>query len=121
VAADYTLLAAQHPLAYWPRLLVVVFAEELLFRGCWLQLSSGAAAANGRANVAAFGALPAALSLVSYALVQIGWGSFAVTLAAALCGAVFLLEAHLTRSIIAPLITHAIWSSVVLLFHPVTS
>lgn len=109
VASDYALLAATSPLAYWPRLCVVVFAEELLFRGSWLKLGPGA-----------YGVLPALLSLASYALAQIGWGSYAVVLAAAVLGALLLLEAHLTRSIVAPFVSHLIWSTVVLLLHPVT-
>jgi hypothetical protein len=118
VASDYALLATTSPAAYWPRLCLVVFAEELLFRGSWLKLAPMSSPAAQEAG--AFGVLPAALALTSYVVVQIGWGSFAVPLAAAFLGAVLLLQAHLSQGIVAPFITHLTWSTVVLLLHPVT-
>ena len=106
VAADYTLVPTAAALAYFPRLLVVVLAEELLFRGSWLR-------------AARHDSLPGALyALLAYALSQVGWGSFAVILASVLCGAIWLAAARWSQSLIAPLIAHAIWSSVVLLFRP---
>jgi uncharacterized protein len=109
VAADYTLVPTEAAAAYLPRLLIVVLAEELLFRGSWL-----------RANH--HDVTPAALhSLLAYGLSQMGWGSFAVILASVICGSIWLATAKWTQSLIAPLIAHAIWSSVVLLFWPLAS
>lgn len=104
---------AQAPLAhagswaYLPRLLAVVFVEELFFRGAWLGPNQ-----SRRFGLFAWGA---------YVLAQVGMGTWVVAALAAVCGACWLLLRLRTRGLWAPLIAHLIWSPMVLLFFPVTN
>jgi membrane protease YdiL (CAAX protease family) len=90
---------------------VILAAEELLWRGAWIE-----------ALVARFGrTLAGVLSVLIYAATQLSSGSFIVCLLALCCGAVWTLERYYTKSLIAPLLSHAIWSPTVILLVPVTS
>lgn len=93
-----------------PWVLAIILAEELLWRGALLhvlarRVPDGAAMA---------------LSLLSYALAQFGTGSWIVMLLALVCGALWTLQRRLTHSLLSPLISHLIWTPVVILLHPVT-
>lgn len=90
-------------------LIALAIAEELLFRGVlpdvlqhWLSPRS------------AF-----SLSLVIYALAQLGTGSWVVLLMAAGCGTVWTVMRVRCQSVLAPLCAHLIWSPMLLLFYPV--
>jgi membrane protease YdiL (CAAX protease family) len=61
------------------------------------------------------------LSVASYAAAQLGSGSWIVMLLAIVCGTIWTLQRHFTRSLLAPLLAHLIWTPVVILLHPVTS
>jgi uncharacterized protein len=89
--------------------LVIIAAEELLFRGAWLL-----ALERHLSKSVAFGS-----SIVLYAAAQAFSGSLIVGLLALCCGALWTLERMLTGSLIAPLLSHMIWTPVVLLLYPV--
>lgn len=90
--------------------LVIVVAEELLWRGALL-----------RTLERRFGRVVAVLvSLGSYALAQSGSRSGVVVLAAVLCGAIWTATRVVTGSIVAPLVSHAIWTATVIHVLPVT-
>lgn len=89
--------------------LVIIAAEELLFRGAWLvalERHVGSHAALG-------------LSVALYAGAQAFSGSLIVGLLALCCGTLWALERVLTGSIVAPLLSHMIWTPVIILLHPV--
>jgi membrane protease YdiL (CAAX protease family) len=88
----------------------VVFAEELLFRGVLPDALSR--------HVSERAAL--AISLVVYTLAQAGTGSLIVMLIAVVCGGIWSVERKLTNSLLAPLISHLIWTPTVILLYPVT-
>ena len=106
VEADHGPLDGIDPWAFAPRMLAVILAEELLFRGSALEI-----------------ALPVrtriVLSVAAYVLVQIALGSPVVMLLGLVCGTIWTLERHATGSLIAPLLTHAIWTPSVLLIWPI--
>lgn len=89
---------------------VAIFAEELLFRGL---LFEGLRSA-GLSRFAAAG-----LAVVAYFLVQIGSGSVVIALAALVCGVCWTVERIFTRSLTAPIVSHLIWTIVVIHLHPV--
>lgn len=107
VALAYGPLAGAAGVAYLPRLLAVVAAEEMLWRVSWLQLSR----------------LPRAwlwaLSLLTYALAQSNVGPWVVPLTAGACGAAWMFLRWWSDSLWAPLLCHAIWSATVLSLAPV--
>lgn len=88
----------------------IILAEELLFRGAW------PAALQRRLpkNVAFL------LSLVTYALAQLGTGSWIVVAVAGVCGSIWTVQRLYTGSLLSPLISHLIWSPTVILLYPVT-
>lgn len=89
---------------------VLAAAEELLWRGAWVE-----------ALTARFGALGAGtLSVLVYAGAQLGSRSFIVCLLALCCGAIWTVERYYTRSLVAPLISHLIWTPTTILLVPVT-
>jgi len=89
---------------------VLAAAEELLWRGAWVE-----------ALTARFGALGAGtLSVLIYAGAQLGSRSFIVCLLAICCGAIWTVERYYTRSLVAPLISHLIWTPTTILLFPVT-
>jgi membrane protease YdiL (CAAX protease family) len=89
---------------------VIIVAEELLWRGCVLE-----------ALERKLPATPALLACVAvYTLAQLGSGSWVVGAMAAVCGLIWTLERKWTDSLLAPLISHLIWTPTVILLHPVT-
>jgi membrane protease YdiL (CAAX protease family) len=90
--------------------LVILTAEELLWRGAWYE-----------AWCLRLGPLKAsALCVVSYALTQLCSGSFIVCLLAIVCGTVWTAMRHWSGSLVPSLIAHAIWTPTVILLIPVT-
>lgn len=90
--------------------IATIVAEELLFRGVWPHaLSQRMSATQAHA-----------VSLTTYALAQFGTGSLIVMLMAAVCGAIWTTQRHLTGSLLSPLIAHLIWTPTVILLYPVT-
>jgi membrane protease YdiL (CAAX protease family) len=92
-----------------PWVIVIVFAEEFLFRSA---LFEGLAR---RYPVV----LAGALTVAAFAAAQMGTGSVIVVLMALVCGAIWTTERQLCRSLLAPLISHLIWTPVVILLRPV--
>lgn len=89
---------------------VIILAEELLWRGAWIE-----------ALRARFGRRAAgALSVVLYVFAQLCSGSLIVGLLALACGTVWTLQRHYTDSLVAPLLSHMIWTPTVILLVPVT-
>ena len=90
--------------------LIILSAEELLWRGAWYE-----------AFALRIGPLKASLlAVASYAVTQLCSGSFIVCLLAIVCGAVWTAMRHYSRSLIPSLIAHAIWTPTVILLVPVT-
>ena len=87
-----------------------IVAEELLFRGL---LYESIRTAGSKKRFAALA------SLAAYVLVQIGSGSIVVALAAFVCGAFWTLERVFTKSLVASIVSHAIWTLVVIHLYPV--
>jgi membrane protease YdiL (CAAX protease family) len=92
-----------------PWVLAIIVAEELLWRGALLHVLARRVP----------DALAMALSVLSYALAQFGTGSWIVMLLAVVCGTAWTFQRRLTHSLLSPLISHLIWTPVVILFHPV--
>lgn len=90
--------------------LAVIVAEEVLWRGPLLGVL--------RRKVGLRGA--AAISLVTYALACSASRSVIVAVSALVCGAIWLAERISTRSIVAPLVSHLMWTTVVVHLVPVT-
>lgn len=102
--------AARAPLAEaLPWVLVIIVAEELLWRGALLH------ALTHRVSEP----LAMVLSVASYAAAQIGTGSWIVVLLALVCGTVWTLQRRWSRSLLSPLLAHLIWTPVVILLQPV--
>ncbi|HEY6881497.1 MAG TPA: CPBP family intramembrane glutamic endopeptidase, partial [Polyangiales bacterium] len=90
--------------------LVILTAEELLWRGAWFD-----------AWCTRVGPLKAgALCVASYALTQLCSGSLIVGLLAVVCGLVWTAMRHYSGSLVPSLIAHAIWTPTVILLFPVT-
>ncbi len=92
-----------------PWVVVIILAEEFLFRGALLE------AFERRFRVVISGAL----CVVIYVLAQAGTGSGIVALMALVCGSIWTVQRHLTRSLLSPLISHLIWTPTVILLRPV--
>jgi uncharacterized protein len=105
-AAHQTTLAQALP---W--VVAIIVAEELLWRGAILYVLERRVSTP----------LAMTLSVASYAAAQLGTGSWIVMLLAVVCGTIWTLQRHFTRSLLSPLIAHLIWTPVVILLHPVTS
>ncbi len=90
--------------------LVILAAEELLWRGALF----GATERRFGRNAAI------SLSLLTYTAAQAGSKSGIVVLAALVCGAIWTAERVLTRSLVAPLISHTMWTITVIHVYPVT-
>lgn len=58
------------------------------------------------------------VSVSSCALAQLGTGSWVVGLVALVCGALWTLERVCTGSVLAALITHWLWTSIVIVLFP---
>ncbi|HEU5208716.1 MAG TPA: type II CAAX endopeptidase family protein [Longimicrobiales bacterium] len=93
-----------------PWVVAIIIAEELLWRGALLQVLSCRVPDR----------LAMVLSVLSYALAQFGSGSWIVMLLAAVCGSIWTLQRRWTHSLVAPLISHIIWTTTVVVLHPVT-
>lgn len=109
VAGLYQSSHQGHWLAALVWLVVIILAEELLFRGAWLAVLSqrvGTRTALG-------------LSVALYAGAQAFSGSLVVALLALCCGMLWTLERALTGSLLAPLISHLIWTPTTILLRPV--
>jgi membrane protease YdiL (CAAX protease family) len=79
-------------------------AEELFFRG---------------ALYSAFGrSRPALWSTLAYVAVTAASGNAMLTLAAAAMGTLFALDRRATRGILAPTVTHVVWSTLMIFFLP---
>ncbi|MCU1365044.1 MAG: hypothetical protein JWN39_683 [Ilumatobacteraceae bacterium] len=88
--------------------LVNAIAEEMFFRGTLIDALSRR---NGPG-------VSAALSVVLYVAVTAVGGNTALTVAALVMGTVFVAERVLTRGLLAPIVTHLIWSTLVILLLP---
>lgn len=98
--------------AFWTALAwtcVIMVAEELLWRGAWLLALTR--------FVGPFFA--AALSVCTYGLAQGTSGSWLLPLVAVLCGTIWTMQRIATRSLLAPLLSHMIWTTTVVLTAPV--
>lgn len=110
VVAELYSDSRQEPLwAAFLSVLIILTAEELLWRGAFLdvlrqRLGPGWAGAS---------------SVLLYTLGQLGSGSFIVAALAVGCGAVWTFLRIRTGSLWAPFIAHLIWTPIVLLFFPV--
>jgi len=89
---------------------LIIIAEEVLWRGLVLDELDERLPRHASS----------ALSVVTYALAQLGSGSFIVLMLALVCGAVWTWQRRATGSITAPLVAHLIWSPTVILLWPVT-
>jgi membrane protease YdiL (CAAX protease family) len=87
----------------------IIIAEELLWRGALLHVLAQ--------RVPASTAM--AISICSYALAQLGTGSWVVMLLAGVCGSIWTLQRRLTRSLSSSLLAHLIWTPIVIWLHPV--
>lgn len=94
-----------------PWVLAIIVAEELLWRGallCALERRVPPAAA-------------LVISIATYAAAQLGTGSWIVMLLALVCGTIWTLQRHFTRSLLSPLLAHLVWTPTVILFYPVAA
>ena len=88
---------------------VILTAEEALWRGALLDVATKRFGLRGAVG----------LSLGTYVLAQAATRSWVVALAALVCGALWTAERLWTRSRLAPLISHAIWTLTVIHAYPV--
>jgi membrane protease YdiL (CAAX protease family) len=89
---------------------VIVVAEETLWRGVGLHELTRH-----------MGRAPAALlSVTSYALAQLGTGSWIVGLVALVCGTLWTLERIWLDDLFAALVSHWLWTTLVILLFPLT-
>jgi membrane protease YdiL (CAAX protease family) len=89
---------------------IIAGAEELLWRGPLFEIIGKRWGKE----------IAIAILLGSYALAQLGSGSPIVMLAALVCGAIWTAERLFTKSLVAPLLSHLIWTIVVIHLCPVT-
>ncbi len=89
---------------------LIILAEELLFRGVLLEVLERHLSRP----------LAGALGVVLYTVAQLGSGSWVIGAMALVCGGVWTLQRYATNSLVAPLISHMIWTPSVILLHPVT-
>jgi membrane protease YdiL (CAAX protease family) len=89
---------------------VIVVAEEALWRGVGLHELTRYT-----------GRVPAmALSVLTYALAQLGTGSWVVGLVALVCGLLWTVERVYLHSAFAALVSHWLWTTIVILLFPLT-
>lgn len=111
VAALYR-AAHQTPLAEsLPWVIAIIVAEEVLWRGALLHVLARRVSP----------ALALVISVGTYAVAQLGSGSWIVMALAVVCGTLWTLQRFFTRSLLSPLVAHLIWTPTVILFYPVTS
>jgi membrane protease YdiL (CAAX protease family) len=111
VAALYTAAHRTTLAEALPWVLAIIVAEEVLWRGALLYVLERRVPP----------ALAMAISVATYAAAQFGTGSWIVMLLALVCGTLWTLQRHFTRSLLSPLLAHLIWTPTVILFYPVTS
>ena len=109
VAALYRAAATRSAWQSLPWVVAIVVAEELLFRGLLLD------ALRFRRH----GRIAAAASVALYVLAQAGTGSAIVASMALVCGIVWTVQRMSTRSLLSPLLSHLVWTPMVILFRPV--
>jgi membrane protease YdiL (CAAX protease family) len=110
VSALYLLTRGASHLETFLWTISILTAEEYLWRGAFFESLRHR-----------MGDLPAAAtSVIVYSLVQFGTGSALVPLIALVCGAVWMALRWWSGSIMVPLLSHAVWTIVVLLYYPVT-
>jgi membrane protease YdiL (CAAX protease family) len=100
------ILATADAGSLWVVLLVALVngaAEELFFRG---------------AVQAAIGPRAIAVSTVVYVVVTIATGNVTLVIAAAVMGTIFALERRASRGVLAPTVTHLVWSTLMILLLP---
>jgi membrane protease YdiL (CAAX protease family) len=89
---------------------LIILAEEVLWRGVLLESLDRR--------------LPRAVaSIVSvsiYTVAQLGSGSWVVAAMALVCGSIWTWQRRASDSLVAPLLSHLIWTPTVILIHPVT-
>lgn len=83
------------------KLLVIVAAEELLWRGTFLA---------GHSRDSLVSPVLVVLSVLAYALTQLASGNPVIALAAVLCGLIWTSQRLMLKSLTAPMLTHAIWT-----------
>ncbi len=109
VAELYTLFwQPPGPIRQFHWLLVIVAAEELLWRGLWPTLTEARARPW----------LGTAIAVAAYAAAQTGSGSPLVVALAVGCGLVWTALRMWTRSLWPPLISHIVWNLLVLVWFP---
>ncbi len=109
VASLYAAAASTTPTRALLWLALIIVAEELLWRGVLLDVA--------RKSLPAWAAV--GVSVATYALAQLGTGSWLVAVIAAGCGALWTLQRHLTGSLLSPLLSHAIWTPTIIVLVPV--
>jgi membrane protease YdiL (CAAX protease family) len=108
VEAEYTSTGVAHNLRLLPLMVVIVFAEELLWRGSLVALMPRAKQHE-----------KALVSVLLYTASQAAHGSTVVVVVAAACGTIWVLLRLLTQSLLAPLLSHLIWTVTVMVLVPV--
>ena len=109
VSRLYRAAGTSAPLAAVAWTLVILTAEELLWRDAWLVTWGPRHGPT----------VAAATSVLAYALTQLGSGSLIVALLAVVCGALWTLLRVRTGSLVPSLLAHAIWTPTVILLRPV--
>jgi membrane protease YdiL (CAAX protease family) len=89
--------------------LVILTAEELLWRGAWVDVWAP------RIGMRA----AAVSSVMAFTATQLGSGSVIVALVACVCGAIWTGLRVRTGSVVPGLVAHAIWTPTIILVHPV--
>jgi membrane protease YdiL (CAAX protease family) len=97
------------PYAALPVLLVVVLAEELVFRGLLIALLE-------RRELGPSALVP--IGTAFYVMPQLASGSWVLAGLAAVCGALWTWQRLASGSISAPLVTHVIWDSLIFVGWP---
>lgn len=108
VRAEYSRTGLAGRYSVLPLLVVIDVAEEVLWRGSVLERMP---AATDRRKVL--------VSVGTYVACQAALGSWVVVVIAAGCGTIWVLERIHTRSLLAPLLSHLIWTLTVMVLHPV--
>lgn len=109
VSRLYRAAGADVPLVALAWTLVILTAEELLWRDAWVAVWTPRW---GRARAAA-------TSVLAFATAQVGSGSLIVVLLAVTCGAIWTALRVRTGSLVPSLVAHALWTPTVILLHPV--
>lgn len=90
-----------------PMVMMIVIAEELLWRGALMEHL-------GRTTTQ-----KAALSVALYVAVQVVTGTWVIVALALVCGVLWTAQRLWARSLVSPLVTHLIWTPTVMVIWPV--